>query len=172
MTEDVLAETGPIDYLVVEFPGNRMTGEALPLLIDLVDRGLIRIMDFAFVRKDTDGTVVGMEIADFDGDGRLDLALFEGAGSGLLDEDDLSEAAGVIEPGNSAGVLIYENAWAAPFAAALRRGGAQVVASGRVPMQDLLRSLDALDSTEGNDGNDGTDASDGSGSGSGTSATG
>ncbi|MFJ7905470.1 DUF6325 family protein [Kitasatospora sp. NPDC096204] len=166
MTEDDLAETGPIDYLVVEFPGNRMTGEALPLLIDLVDRGLIRILDFAFVRKDTDGTVAGMEIADFDGDGRLDLAVFEGVGSGLLDEDDLSEAAGVIEPGNSAGVLIYENTWAAPFAAALRRSGAQVVASGRVPMQELMQSLDALDGTEG----DGNDASDGSGSG--TSATG
>ncbi|MFG2913687.1 DUF6325 family protein [Kitasatospora sp. NPDC048298] len=154
MTEDVLAETGPIDYLVVEFPGNRMTGEALPLLIDLVDRGLIRILDFAFVRKDTDGTIAGMEIADFDGDGLLDLAVFEGSGSGLLDEDDLSEAAAVIEPGNSAGVLIYENTWAAPFAAALRRSGAQVVASGRVPMQDLLHSLDVLDGTEGNDPTD------------------
>ncbi|MER7582787.1 DUF6325 family protein [Kitasatospora sp. NPDC097691] len=149
MAEDVLAESGPIDYLVVEFPGNRMTGEGLPLLIDLVDRGLIRILDFAFVRKDSDGTVTGMEIADFDGDGLLDLAVFEGSGSGLLDDDDLGQAAGVIEPGNSAGVLIYENTWAAPFATALRRGGARVVASGRVPLPDLLRSLDELDATEG-----------------------
>ncbi|MFD4657174.1 DUF6325 family protein [Kitasatospora sp. NPDC058444] len=160
MAEDDLAETGPIDYLVVEFPGNRMTGEGLPLLIDLVDRGLIRILDFAFVRKDADGTVAGMEIADFDGDGLLDLAVFEGAGSGLLDAGDLSEAAGVIEPGNSAGVLIYENTWAAPFATALRRGGARVVASGRVPMPELLRSLEELD--EGN-GADGDEASGGSG---------
>ncbi|MER7772512.1 DUF6325 family protein [Kitasatospora sp. NPDC096140] len=148
MAEDVLAESGPIDYLVVEFPGNRMTGEGLPLLIDLVDRGVIRILDFAFVRKDSDGTVTGMEIADFDGDGLLDLAVFEGSGSGLLDDDDLGEAAGAIEPGNSAGVLIYENTWAAPFATALRRGGARVVASGRVPMADLLRSLDELDDVE------------------------
>ncbi|MER6299289.1 DUF6325 family protein [Kitasatospora sp. NPDC001539] len=161
MVEDDLAETGPIDYLVVEFPGNRMTGEGLPLLIDLVDRGVIRILDFAFVRKDTDGTVSGMEIADFDGDGRLDLAVFEGAGSGLLDAGDLSEAAAVVEPGNSAGVLIYENTWAAPFATALRRGGARVVASGRVPLPELLRSLDELDAAEGGPAG----AADGSGSG-------
>ena len=83
MTED-LDETGPIDYLEVEFPGNRMTGEAFPLLIDLVDRGLIRILDFAFVRKDLDGSVAGMVLADLDGDSQLDLAVFEGASSGLL----------------------------------------------------------------------------------------
>ncbi|WP_198035263.1 DUF6325 family protein [Streptacidiphilus rugosus] len=145
MPEDALMESGPIDYLVVEFPGNRMTGEGLPLLIDLVDRGIIRILDFAFVRKDTDGTVTAMELADFDGDGTLDLAVFEGVSSGLLDEGDLGDAASVLEPGNSAGILIYENTWAGPFAAALRRGGAQVVASGRVPMDDLMRSLEALE---------------------------
>jgi hypothetical protein len=147
MAEEAFTETGPIDYLVVEFPGSRMTGEGLPLLVDLVDRGIIRILDLTFVRKDADGKVTAMELADFDGDGTLDLAVFEGASSGLLGPEDLEEAAGVLEPGNSAGVLIYENVWAAPFAAALRRGGAQVVATGRVPMPDLLRSLDELETT-------------------------
>ena len=99
-------ETGPIDYLVVEFPGNRMTGEGFPLLIDLVDRGIIRILDFGFVTRDLDGSVTAVEIADFDGDGSLDLAIFQGASSGLLGPDDLEEAASVIEPGSSAGILI------------------------------------------------------------------
>jgi hypothetical protein len=145
---DETAEVGPIDYLVVEFPGNRMTGEGFPILVDLVDRGLIRILDLTFVRKDEDGSVTGMEIADLTGDGALDLAVFEGASSGLLGQDDLEEAASVLEPGSSAGVLIYENVWAAPFAAALRRGGARLVASGRIPVSDLLAALDATEGAE------------------------
>ncbi|MCX5438556.1 MULTISPECIES: DUF6325 family protein [unclassified Streptomyces] len=142
---DEVEELGPIDYLVVEFPGNRMTGEGLPLLVDLVDRGLIRILDLTFVRKEEDGSVSGLEIADLTGDGELDLAVFEGASSGLLGQDDIEEAASALEPGSSAGVLIYENRWAAPFAAALRRGGARMVASGRIPVPAILA---ALDSTE------------------------
>ncbi|MGW0186868.1 DUF6325 family protein [Streptomyces sp. NPDC003362] len=125
-----------------------MTGEGFPILVDLVDRGLIRILDLMFVRKDEDGTVTGMEIADLTGDGALDLAVFEGASSGLLGQDDLEEAASVLEPGSSAGVLIYENVWAAPFAAALRRGGARLVASGRIPVPDLLAALEATETTE------------------------
>ncbi|MEU4269724.1 DUF6325 family protein [Streptomyces sp. NPDC026092] len=140
-------EIGPIDYLVIEFPGNRMTGEGFPLLVDLVDRGLIRILDLMFIRKDEDGSVTALEIADLTGDGHLDLAVFEGAQSGLLGQDDLEEAASAVEPGNSAGLLIYENVWAAPFAAALRRGGAQLVASGRVPVQAILASLEATEET-------------------------
>ncbi|MET8289009.1 DUF6325 family protein [Streptomyces sp. NPDC048448] len=137
---------GPIDYVVVEFPGSRMTGEGFPLLVDLVDRGLIRILDLMFVRKEDDGSVTGLEIADLTGDGALDLAVFEGVSSGLLDEDDIEEAGHALEPGNSAGILVYENLWAAPFATALRRGGAQMVASGRIPMPDVLAALDATDS--------------------------
>ncbi|MFF0157938.1 DUF6325 family protein [Streptomyces sp. NPDC005263] len=136
---------GPIDYLVVEFPGNRMTGEGFPLLVDLVDRGLIRILDLLFVRKEQDGSVVGLEIADLTGDGALDLAVFEGARSGLLGQDDIEEAAAALEPGNSAGILVYENLWAAPFATALRHGGAQLVASGRIPVPAVLAALDATD---------------------------
>lgn len=98
---DEVEELGPIDYLVVEFPGNRMTGEGLPLLVDLVDRGLIRILDLTFVRKEEDGSVSGLEIADLTGDGELDLAVFEGASSGLLGQDDIEEAASALEPGSS-----------------------------------------------------------------------
>jgi hypothetical protein len=144
MTDD-LDEIGPIDYLVVEFPGSRMTGEGLPLLVDLVDRGIIRILDLVFVKKELDGSVTGMAIADLDQDGELDLAVFEGASSGLLGEDDIDEASGVLEPGSSAGILVYENRWAAPFAAALRRGGGQLVASGRIPVQALLAALDTTE---------------------------
>jgi hypothetical protein len=142
---DPLDAMGPIDYLIVEFPGNRMTGEGLPLLVDLVDRGFIRILDLTFIRKDADGSVSGLEIGDLTGDGELDLAVFEGVSSGLLGQDDLEEAANALEPGNSAGVLIYENLWAAPLTAALRRGGAELVASGRIPAPAVLAALDATE---------------------------
>src|SRR5215213_5952872 len=102
-------EMGPIDYLVVEFPGSRMTGRGLPMLADLADRGIIRILDLVFVRKDEDGSVHGMAVADLDGDGALDLALFEGASSGMLGADDFADAATVLAPGSSAGILVYEN---------------------------------------------------------------
>ena len=109
MEHDSLEDMGPIDYLVVEFPGSRMTGEGLPLLVDLVDQGIIRILDLVFVKKELDGSVKGLTIADLDHDGRLDLAVFEGASSGLLDQEDLDEAGRVLEPGSSAGLLVYEN---------------------------------------------------------------
>jgi Family of unknown function (DUF6325) len=107
MERDDLDELGPIDYLVVEFPGSRMTGEGLPLLVDLVDRGIIRILDLVFVKKELDGSVVGLAIADFDKDGKLDLAVVQGAASGLLGQGDLDEAGAVLEPGSSAGILVY-----------------------------------------------------------------
>ena len=144
MTE-VIAEIGPVDYLVVEFPGNKMTGEGLPLLVDLHDRGIIRILDLVFVTKDLDGNVSGLAISDFDADGTLDLAVFEGVRSGLIGDDDVEEASAVLEPGNAAGILLYANTWAAPLAAALLRGGAQVVASGRIPAEDLVAALDSAD---------------------------
>jgi hypothetical protein len=140
---DTLDETGPIDYLVVEFPGNKFTGEAFPLLVDLVDRGLVRILDLVFVRKDVDGSVLGLDLSDLDGDGELDLTVFEGVSSGLLGDDDVQEAGDALQPGSSAGILVYENVWAAPFAAAVRRAGGQLVASGRIPVQAVLAALDA-----------------------------
>jgi hypothetical protein len=143
-----LEEMGPVDYLVIEFPGSRMTGEGLPLLVDLVDRGIIRLLDLTFVKKELDGSVRGVTIADLDEDGKLDLAVFEGASSGLLGQDDIDEASGALEPGSSAALLIYENTWAAPLATALRRGGAQLVAGGRIPVQAILAALDAAEEDE------------------------
>ena len=145
MSEASLDELGPIDYVVVEFPGNQMTGEGLPLLVDLVDKGIIRIIDLVFFTKGDDGSVALVEIADFDGDGELDLAIFEGASSGVVGQDDVQEAAVAVENGSSAALLVYENRWAAPFAAAVRRGGGQLVAFGRIPTQALIAAVDELD---------------------------
>jgi hypothetical protein len=139
---DQLDDVAPIDYVVVEFPGSRMTGEGFPVIVDLVERGIIRLLDLVFLRKELDGTVTGLAIADLDADGQLDLAVFEGASSGLLGDDDILEAGAVLEPGSSAGILVYENTWAAPFVRALRRGGAQLVASGRIPVADILAASD------------------------------
>ncbi len=143
------AEMGPIDYVVVEFPGGgTFKGEAWPILTDLVDRGLIRILDVVFVKKEMDGRVRGLVMADFDGDSQLDVAVFEGASSGILGQDDLDEAGNILQPGDAAAILVYENRWAAPFAAALRRTGAQLVASGRIPALALMDALDATESQQ------------------------
>ena len=138
-------EMGPIDYLVVEFPGGRVTGEGLAQLVDLVDRGIIRILDLAFVRRQDDGALTGLRLADLTSDGDFDLAVFEGVSSGLLRQDDLEEAGAALAPGDFAGILIYENTWAAPLAATLRRHGARLVAGGRIPPQEFLSVLDELE---------------------------
>ncbi|WP_254185472.1 DUF6325 family protein [Nocardioides panacis] len=141
-------EIGPVDYLVVEFPGNRMKGEALARLVDLVDAGTIRVLDLVFVRRELDGSTVMVEVADLDGDGELDLAVFEGASSGLIGDDDVDAAAAVIDPGSSAGILVYENTWAAPLVSAVRRAGGVLVAGGRIPVEDVLATLDDLEAAE------------------------
>jgi hypothetical protein len=137
-------ELGPIDYVVIEWSGRQPTGEAIPHLLELVERGTIRILDLAFLTKGEDGTVAGLEIADL-GEQVEEFTLFAGASSGLLSDEDLGEAANALEPGTSAAVLVYENSWAAPFATALRRSGGQLVASGRIPIEDLVEALDAVE---------------------------
>lgn len=140
-------ELGPIDYLLVEWPGRQPNGEVAPHLVDLVDRGLIRILDLVFVAKDEEGNVAALELADLGGE-VAELAIFEGAASGLLGDEDIEEAGGVLEPGTSAALLLFENTWAAPFVAAVRRSGGELVASGRIPAEDLLVALDAAEANE------------------------
>ena len=145
MNGDELNEMGPIDYLIVEWPGRQPTGEAVPHLVDLVDRGLIRIVDLAFIAKAEDGSVTRLELADL-GD-EVAFSVFEGASSGLLSEEDTDEAANALEPGTSAALLVYENSWAAPFASALRRTGAQLIASGRIPIDAVVEALDTAEAS-------------------------
>jgi Family of unknown function (DUF6325) len=143
-TDDI--EMGPIDYVLVEWPGKQPEGEIAPHLVDLVDRGLIRILDLAFLVKGEDGTIAAVEITDIGGE-VAELAVFEGASSGLLSDEDHEEAGAALEPGTSAALLVYENTWAAPFATAVRRSGGQLVAGGRIPVEDVLAALDAVEAT-------------------------
>lgn len=145
MTEQ--SDMGPVSYLIVEFPGSKMTGQGFPALVDLVDRGLIRILDLTFVTKDLDGTVRALELADIDQDGQLDLVVFEGVSSGLLDSADLGDAGSVLEPGSSAGILLFENRWALPFVQALRSSAGELVAAGYIPLDALASSLEAAETS-------------------------
>lgn len=149
MASENETELGPVDYLIVEWPaGAEPTGEGLRELVSLTERGLIRVLDLVFVRKDEDGTMQGLAIADLDRDGKLDLVQFEGASSGILTEDDYDEAGAALQPGCAAAILVYENRWAAPFAEAVRRSGAQLVSSGRIPFETLVEALDQRDAAE------------------------
>lgn len=140
---------GPISYLVVEFPQARLTGEGMAELVRLTELGIIRVLDLVFVMKDAAGVITAVEITDLDGDGELDLAVFEGASSDLLGADDLEEAGGAISANSAAAVLLLENTWAASLTAALRRGGAELVAAGYVPLGDLAEALDLAEAAAG-----------------------
>jgi hypothetical protein len=136
-----LDEMGPIDYILIEWPGRQPTGEAAPLILDLVDRGVIRILDVAFMVKGEDGSTAALEAgtlpAPFDE--------FDGASSGIIGADELRDAANALRPGTCAAVLIWENRWAAPVAVALRRSGGELVASGRIPTLSILGAIDAIE---------------------------
>ena len=136
---DVL-EMGPVDYIVVEYPTHRPDGHAFAELLNLVESGLIRVLDLVFVRKQEDGTVVRLDWHDV-ADGVPEIEIFEGASSELLGEDDVDEVGAALEADEAAAILVYENVWAAPFAAAVRRSGGVLVASGRIPVQDILAQL-------------------------------
>jgi hypothetical protein len=142
-------ELGPIGYLIVEWPpGTQPTGEGLGKLVDLTERGLIRVLDLAFVQKGDDGKVSGLALMDLDADGELDLVQFEGASSGLLGQNDYDEAGAALEPGAGAAIMLYENRWARPFVEALRGNGAQIVAAGYIPAADLVDAAEALETTQ------------------------
>ena len=139
-------ELGPIDIVVIAYPaGAPMTGDAVPIFVDLVERGIIRVLDVLFVMQNEDGTVSGFEATDLDGDSIGDLKVFEGASTGLLGEDDVASVGETLEPGTAAVMIVYENRWAAPFAAAVRRNGGVLVANHRITAQELMDAIDTAD---------------------------
>jgi hypothetical protein len=139
-------ELGPIDIVVIAYPPDApMTGEAAPLLVDLVERGVIRVLDVLFVTKNEDGTFSGFDARDLTEKGVGDFAVFEGASTGLMGDDDAAKVADEIEPGSAAVMIVYENRWAAPFIAAVRRNGGEAVAFERIPVQAVIDALDELD---------------------------
>ncbi len=144
-----LDELGPVDYLVVEFPGSRFTGEIMPELADLVERGIVRVLDLVLIKKDEDGSFEAFEFADIEEGVLGELREVERELADLLSEDDVAAVADALEPGSTAGLLVYENLWAAPFASAVRRSGGQLVANGRIPTQALLAVLEDQSSEAG-----------------------
>jgi Family of unknown function (DUF6325) len=151
MSDTNVDELGPVDYLVVEFPAGRsnFTGEMAAELASLVDTGTIRVLDLLVLHKSDDGTVEAFEIDDLD---ELDeLRALEGGIAEILAAEDVAPLAAAMANGSTAGVLVWENSWAAPFASAARRAGGQLIATGRIPIQAILASLEAEDdaTTEG-----------------------
>jgi hypothetical protein len=143
MTATPLDELGPVDYIVVEFPqgASNFTGEMTAELLALVDSGSIRVIDVLILTKDEDGSVDAMELSDV---GELgELQAIEAQLAELLAEEDVEHLAAAMEPGSTAGVLIWENLWAAPFASAARRSGGQLIANGRIPIQAIIASIEA-----------------------------
>jgi len=145
MSDEPLEEMGPIDYVVLEWPGRQPKGDVAPMILDLHDRGIIRILDIALMVKGDDGSVAALDLGAAEGNGGGGFADFDGASSGLLGQEDLEEAAEALAPGTSAAVLLWENRWAAPVAVALRKSGGQLVASGRLPVQAILAALEAAE---------------------------
>lgn len=142
-------EFGPVDYLVVEFPAGQSNfdGSMAKELASLVDRGLIRVLDLLVIRKDDDGSIEGVEIDDLD---EVDeLRGLETQVAEILAEEDVVNLAAAMENGSTAGVLVWENTWAAPFAAAARRAGGQLIATGRIPIQAIAASMEAEMNEEG-----------------------
>ena len=147
--DQTMDQLGPVDWLVVEFPGTDFgRGQVAPLLKDLVDRDLVRVLDLVFLRKDQDGTLEMAEISDLDESELGELRTSEAELAMVLSEQDVNDLTETIDPGNSAVVLVWENRWAAPFGSGVRHAGGQLVASGRIPTQAVLAAIEA-DAKEG-----------------------
>lgn len=145
-TTDTEQAYGPIDFILIEFPSDEVQSAAAEALFDLVEAGTVRLLDLVVVRKYADGAI---EVLDLDTlAGELSFTRFAGARSGLLGPDDIAQAGEAIEHGSMAALIIFENSWAAPFVAAVRSGGGELVASMRIPASDVMDALDALESTE------------------------
>jgi hypothetical protein len=143
---DTDMDLGPIDMVVIGYPpGSPMSGEAVPILLDLVQRGIIRVFDARVVIKNEDGTFSGFDVADLDADSVGSFTEFTGATTGLIGDDDVAMAAAEIEPGTAAVMIVYENRWAAKFVSAVRRNGGVLIANERIGVQDIVDALDALD---------------------------
>jgi uncharacterized membrane protein len=141
-------ELGPVDWIVVEFPGTKLTGEIAPILKDYMERGLIRILDLLFVKKDDDGGFEVFEASDLEESEIGELRGLETELAMVLSEQDITDLAETIQPGSSAALLVWENLWAAPFGAAARRAGGELVASGRIPIQAVLAAIETDAQTE------------------------
>ena len=148
---DTIDELGPVDWIVVEFPGSKFNGEIAPALQDLVGRKLIRVLDLLLLKKDEDGSLEAFEVSDLDPSEVGELRSYEAELAMLLSEDDVAAVGAAVEPGSSAAVLVWENLWAAPFASAVRHSGGQLVASGRIPIQAILAAIEADDELEGDE---------------------
>ena len=140
---ETLDELGPVDWIVVEFPGSRFNGEIAPTLMDLVDRGIIRILDLLMIRKDEDGSFGAFEISDLDEGEIGGIRDYETQMANLLSQEDVESVSAAVEPGSTAALLVWENTWAAPFGSAVRHAGGQLVASGRIPIQAVLAAIEA-----------------------------
>jgi hypothetical protein len=141
---NTIEESGPIDFMLIEFHGKEINGELVPPLLDLVDRRLIRILDALMIIKRADGSFESLTSQDLDTSHVGDLGALAGASSGLFGEEDAKAAASVLEPDTAGLLILYENAWAAPFAVAARKAGGQMIAGGRIPVQSLIAQLDAV----------------------------
>ena len=158
---DDVDELGPVDWIVVEFPGSRFNGQIAPALLDLVERDLVRVLDLLVLKKDADGSLEAFELSDLDEGEIGELRKYESELAMLLSEEDVTSLAAAIEPGSSAAVLVWENSWAAPFASAVRRSGGQLVASGRIPIQAMLAAIEADEKEEEAEGTEQLAATDG-----------